>query len=888
MYIEQNLLHTLVQLKKQLIAHEAVTASLVERVIELVHERCDDQRGSGIYPESYLSIELINNLTDYAQHPDEQNTEKLKTSIEDICYILSHNHTFANSMRVEIMEQNDRSTNEHVIIIDNIPTEGVKLATILETSGYDCQVLDSIKALYEYLHAQQDSSMSLMIIYKWNAPLEEQTILSNISEIKRMLPHDALLLFMSKFMNMQLRLKALRAGVDRYIRLPNHEAYIISIMSSLSDATKDTPYRALIVDDSKSFLHLYGELLTAQGFETYEFSDPLQVLEQLHNLDPDVIILDYHMPYIIGPELSIILREQPQFVDVPIVFISSDTDYTAQLYALRTGADDFLLKPVEQEHFCGSILVRARRHRLKKVLRENLQKEVYERDKEHLAINSHAIVSITDHKGDIIYANDYFCKISGYSREELLGHNHRIVKSDIHDDAFYQNLWKTIKSGRVWKGDICNKQKNGGLYWVNSTITPMIGKNGRPYQYVSIRTDITTNKMLQQALQAMVVSTSTTIGTEFFEQTTMGLTIATGATSSFITVPTDTPGMVKTLSLAHHGEIINDYEYQLEHTPCEKIKHGGICFYKENAYLAFPEDEWLVKHKIEAYIAVPLATIGGDILGYIGLMSSNKLNNCDYIKSLLAVFADRVSLEMVRLENEERLIQAKEEADRANKAKSEFLSNMSHELRTPLNAILGFGQLLESSDNLCNDDAEDVKEILKASRHLLNLINEILDLSKVEAGKFEVESQMYDVSKTLIECIKLIKADCTKKQISLNVEKVHSVYAMCDPLRLKQVLLNVLSNAVKYNCERGSIVVKTQQTPHHCTISISDTGKGIAEHDLEKLFEPFNRLGAERSETEGTGIGLTLTQKLVQLMHGELLVESEYGVGSTFTIQLPK
>ena len=231
---------------------------------------------------------------------------------------------------------------------------------------------------------------------------------------------------------------------------------------------------------------------------------------------------------------------------------------------------------------------------------------------------------------------------------------------------------------------------------------------------------------------------------------------------------------------------------------------------------------------------------------------------------------------------------AKEEAERANNAKNEFLSRVSHELRTPLNAILGFGQILEA--DCTGDQRQCAEHILKAGSHLLDLVNEVLDLASIEAGRLTFSPESVSLRRLIRESLQLIGPLAEQRNIRLasHYPGGGDVHVFADHQRLKQVVINLLSNAVKYNRSAGSIEIDcTRAAADRVRIAVRDTGLGLPPEKLALLFTPFQRLGAERTAIPGAGLGLTLSKRLVELMGGAIGVESEPGQGSVFWVELP-
>jgi PAS domain S-box-containing protein len=237
--------------------------------------------------------------------------------------------------------------------------------------------------------------------------------------------------------------------------------------------------------------------------------------------------------------------------------------------------------------------------------------------------------------------------------------------------------------------------------------------------------------------------------------------------------------------------------------------------------------------------------------------------------------------------HEEQLKLARFEAERANRAKSEFLSRMSHDLRTPLNAVLGFAQLLDL-DSLSGDQRDAVKQILKGGAHLLDLINEVLEIARIEAGHLSLSPEPVRVDEALSEAVALVRSMAAARAITIDVAPPTHLCVHADRQRLQQVLLNLLSNAVKYDREGGTMTISVASPEENrCRISVSDTGQGIPRRKLHLLFNAFERLGAESTGTEGTGLGLVVAKSLIEAMNGEIGVSSVVGSGSTFWIELP-
>jgi len=476
-------------------------------------------------------------------------------------------------------------------------------------------------------------------------------------------------------------------------------------------------------------------------------------------------------------------------------------------------------------------------------------------------VDKSSLVSKTDADGTIIYVNDNFCRVSKYTREEMIGQNHNIVRDPNVSKFIFKKMWNIILNGKTWKGVISNRAKDGSVYYVNATIMPIFDNEGKIKEFIAIRQDVTkqieSKKRLKEKEQLVKAIFDNQDSIVLFSSKTKGMLNANK-------------------KLFHYFNFKNFEDF--------RNQHDCICnlFIEEDGYI-YPSKypNWIddaAQDKTEHDRKAKMLTKDGVVRTF-----NVKVKNIDdeYIINLY---------DITNLEN------AILKANASEQAKSSFLSNMSHEIRTPLNGILGFTDVLTKKD-LDKDAKRYVDIIHKSGQTLLSVVNDILDFSKIENGSLTLYKTESNLFKEMEATVSTFASLSKKKSLDyfIFIDTTIPTLVECDIQRLKQVINNLISNAVKFTPEEGKVSVQItldslSKKMAKISFRVKDSGIGIAEDKLDTVFQAFSQADNSISrEFGGTGLGLSISSQYIEMMDSQLKVNSTEGEGSEFyfTLELP-
>ena len=521
-------------------------------------------------------------------------------------------------------------------------------------------------------------------------------------------------------------------------------------------------------------------------------------------------------------------------------------------------------------------------------------------------------IVITDPGGTIQYVNSSFTAMTGYTSEEAVGRNSRLLKSGRHPAAFYKNMWATIGSGQVWRGELINRRKDGTVYQEESRISPVEGSNGGIVGYIAIKRDITERKSAEQEREKVEADLVQARGEAEAANSRLSAQHATldGERKILRAFIDNVPDFMYVKDLESRFVVANNTvaRWAGVEKPDDLLGKTDFDFCPRELAMGFYEDEQCVIRTCQPMFDREETISVDETTGtHYSLTTKVPLFDSEgHVTGIAGMGRDitmRKAMEDALRESNLDLREATDwatkltlEAEEANKAKSEFLANMSHEIRTPMNGVLGMNGLLLGT-NLDPEQRHYAEIVESSAKSLLTLIDDILDYSKAEAGKLEIETIDFNLRVLMDDFAEIMAERVGEKQLEFICAVAPDVSALLqgDPGRLRQVLLNLVSNAMKFT-HQGEVVVRVSlisQTDAEVFLrfSVRDTGIGIPQNKQKMLFTSFTQVDASTTRRYGgTGLGLAISKQLIELMGGKIGVESNGSEGSEFwfTIRLAK